>query len=590
MRQALIPILVAILGWLFLQSVPCVLAQSTYPSDLTIWAISGGPAPWERLERMEIDSTGYSTYWLTTNRTTGEWVLNASFTLSEDNLTTIWNAIQTNNFFSLAPNYTDPQWIDGSYCIMNITANGQTHYVVTQNIKVPQFDAIAITINSVTPGDLDLFYNAIHPEWDPPTAQSIVETLSEVTGTLSPSSVFLYGTLICSATFVCLKAKKIRKVNHRCLSNSFVFFIMFFVVIMLTVNSVVAETAVTATKCSVTVDIYLEFFGSGVTQALVNEFERGIEEMWNCGGTYKWCGLCTVRFDVHAIISAGGGTQPSYHQINVVRNGARRPRWTATQRQFNPATGKTSAGQSWWSDEIDPNRPRGNRAAHEVGHLMGRRDTYTDVPVNPNDPNTRLRSVPNVGYENDIMARTRTDGLPPIKPAQEHIDGIIRDSGQIPPPFADALPKTITIVIPMEGRNTGAFNIKISNPTDNLISVSMNFQWIVQPADTIVAILTGYVDVNAHSTTSVGFPIFSVGPNAQPGIYPCRISWTVSQTGIKFDTDPYVELVKPVGGIVLPVDKFGLLAPYIGLVSTILVATVATAIYVKRVKHRKEKQ
>lgn len=44
------------------------------------------------------------------------------------------------------------------------------------------------------------------------------------------------------------------------------------------------------------------------------------------------------------------------------------------------------------------------------------------------------------------------------------------------------------------------------------------------------------------------------------------------------------------GGIVVPVDKLGLLAPYIGAVSTILVATVATAVYIKRVKHRKEKQ
>jgi hypothetical protein len=44
----------------------------------------------------------------------------------------------------------------------------------------------------------------------------------------------------------------------------------------------------------------------------------------------------------------------------------------------------------------------------------------------------------------------------------------------------------------------------------------------------------------------------------------------------------------PVGGILVPVDRFGLLAPYIGFASTILVATVATAIYVKRVKHKKE--
>jgi hypothetical protein len=48
-----------------------------------------------------------------------------------------------------------------------------------------------------------------------------------------------------------------------------------------------------------------------------------------------------------------------------------------------------------------------------------------------------------------------------------------------------------------------------------------------------------------------------------------------------------VEAAVGVGGIIVPVDKFGLLAPYIGLTSTIVVASVATAVYVKR---RKEKQ
>jgi hypothetical protein len=45
-----------------------------------------------------------------------------------------------------------------------------------------------------------------------------------------------------------------------------------------------------------------------------------------------------------------------------------------------------------------------------------------------------------------------------------------------------------------------------------------------------------------------------------------------------------------VGGIMIPVDKFGLLAPYIGLTSTIIVATIATATYAKHVKRRKEKE
>jgi predicted glutamine amidotransferase len=45
-----------------------------------------------------------------------------------------------------------------------------------------------------------------------------------------------------------------------------------------------------------------------------------------------------------------------------------------------------------------------------------------------------------------------------------------------------------------------------------------------------------------------------------------------------------------VGGIIIPVDKLSLLTPYIGLASIILIATVATAIYAKHVKRRRETQ
>jgi len=44
-----------------------------------------------------------------------------------------------------------------------------------------------------------------------------------------------------------------------------------------------------------------------------------------------------------------------------------------------------------------------------------------------------------------------------------------------------------------------------------------------------------------------------------------------------------------VGGIAVQVDKLGLVAPNICLTSTILVATVVTAIYAKRVKRREQK-
>ena len=45
-----------------------------------------------------------------------------------------------------------------------------------------------------------------------------------------------------------------------------------------------------------------------------------------------------------------------------------------------------------------------------------------------------------------------------------------------------------------------------------------------------------------------------------------------------------------VGGIVASVDKFALISPYIGFASTVLAATVASTVYVKRVKRRREKQ
>jgi len=57
-------------------------------------------------------------------------------------------------------------------------------------------------------------------------------------------------------------------------------------------------------------------------------------------------------------------------------------------------------------------------------------------------------------------------------------------------------------------------------------------------------------------------------------------------------TDFEVLKVTPrgVGGVWIPVDELALLAPYIALASTIIVATTATTIYIKRVKHRREKQ
>lgn len=77
--------------------------------------------------------------------------------------------------------------------------------------------------------------------------------------------------------------------------------------------------------------------------------------------------------------------------------------------------------------------------------------------------------------------------------------------------------------------------------------------------------------------------------NPLPGV------WVIEVRGAEINGTQEYSLVAPYkspppGGVWVSVDKLGLLAPYIALTSTIIVATATTAIYVKRVKRRKEKQ
>jgi len=114
---------------------------------------------------------------------------------------------------------------------------------------------------------------------------------------------------------------------------------------------------------------------------------------------------------------------------------------------------------------------------------------------------------------------------------------------------------------------------------------------------TYLAHMTWYNDLSTIPFPSPQIPDFTLQPGKSKSI-PVLTTGTFFGGHVYFKynigggsfviVDHYV--TSTVGGILVPVDKFGLLAPYFGLASTILIATVATAIYVKRVKHRKEKQ
>lgn len=89
-------------------------------------------------------------------------------------------------------------------------------------------------------------------------------------------------------------------------------------------------------------------------------------------------------------------------------------------------------------------------------------------------------------------------------------------------------------------------------------------------------------------------PAFYCLEDTGSNVSPYAIEWPMfrhdaMRTG-RYPTIAPPPSVGGVGGVIISVDKLALLAPYIGLASTILVATAATAIYVKRVKRKKEKQ
>jgi TolB protein len=105
--------------------------------------------------------------------------------------------------------------------------------------------------------------------------------------------------------------------------------------------------------------------------------------------------------------------------------------------------------------------------------------------------------------------------------------------------------------------------------------------------------MTGRAQIATGSVSGMPFKVTSAAwtsPSAGDYYFQAVYSGDTNYFGSSW-SDPFtVHLVvspPPVGGVVVPVDKFALLAPYIALASTILAATAATAIYVK---HRKKKQ
>jgi hypothetical protein len=392
-RFAIYSVLVVAIVLLAVLVPSCGQTYPTYPSDLQIEAFAGGFAPWTPLYMIQIYPDGSAVYSQVApeNRGTATWTHISSFNLTVDQMNVIWDAIATNNFFSLEQNYSTPV-VDGTFAGMNITANGVTHTVLTQNTKVVAFDSVVTTINDGTPGDLDLFYNAIYPEADPPSTTMVLPLNAG-----------------CATAKICPLSPP-------------------------EVNSPDANK-VTIKGCNITVTICIELCGPGANDTVAANVKKDIEYVWNRGDLsngdkpHVQCAYycdnqdpgCPVRFDADVIIGNGTASK-GFHQVSVV------------DKVANP---NHRADMYKWGD----NETQGVYA-HEAGHLMGEIDQYTDyegfdeICYNSND-----WTIPFEGHKEDIM------GSLSGKPTQDSIDrivawGVVCPCDCCPAPFAPPRPPT----------------------------------------------------------------------------------------------------------------------------------------------------
>ncbi len=136
---------------------------AAYPKDFKIIAVSGGVAPWESANKLEINADGQCAYFemAKDDRGKGEFKEVNKFHLDQTDLNILYASILKNEFFSLDESYIAPDVMEGSFAELTVTVKGNTRHVKTQNTSVKNFDVVALVINSMVPKASKLVYNAI---------------------------------------------------------------------------------------------------------------------------------------------------------------------------------------------------------------------------------------------------------------------------------------------------------------------------------------------------------------------------------------------------------------------------------------------
>ena len=136
--------------------------KMTTPDDFSIFLHSAGRLPGSPEYAIRIAPDGHGmNYEKPEGLDKKEMVLVSEFDLDATAMKKIYDVIKKEKFFDLKQEYRDPNIMDGDFAEMEITADGKKHRVTTINIKVDAFDNIVREINTLTPKNASIYYNAL---------------------------------------------------------------------------------------------------------------------------------------------------------------------------------------------------------------------------------------------------------------------------------------------------------------------------------------------------------------------------------------------------------------------------------------------
>ncbi|MBG0859551.1 MAG: T9SS type A sorting domain-containing protein [Bacteroidales bacterium] len=375
------------------------------PSDFKVVATAGGIMPGSEIRSIYIQPNGvtiYSRY--KSNDPASDPLDYQQFILTTEQLGQIWQAIQTNAFFSLAKGYSNPKISDRTYASLAVTANSLTYIVWTQNVAVQPFDNIINKINSVILPSYKLIYNISEiPVFEQidicdqegsksiyylskPTKDNPLPNLQ-----IKPKSTKSSTTYAHPGTFVSYEMSLQRAVRDGYASVSSKGSYWGDVV------SISASNDGTYSSNTVKEELFIEFYGEGATHENIQVIEDAIEIFWSSRTTEGK----TFEVDVVTRISDSNtppGT-PGYHQIELVN--APESEFVSgvngVGTDFGVNSGVTSGGWSTLSET--PERTY----AHEAGHLMGLPDQSIAYEVQ--DDGNWKSSKDNNTYTSDDLAQ-----------------------------------------------------------------------------------------------------------------------------------------------------------------------------------------